>query len=179
MDTPEAPPEFRAAFYEASGSTLRAWVYVERTFVDYLEALLGVDVHRARLLWAQMPNFRARRELLASLAETYCHGGALITFRGHLRRAKTLSENRNDLAHAFADLDWKRNRVFFFQDRSGGEDGFQFLKRDKPVAIKNIAGWASAMAQLRNELIDELPHFRFSLVPSPKMFVGRLDGPIP
>ena len=81
------------------GRVVRCWADLENTLHNWVSYLLGVDQFRGRLIWASMPNFRARRTFLLRLAETFLDDTTLPEFRALLKRAKALSQNRNMLAH--------------------------------------------------------------------------------
>lgn len=53
-------------YYRVAGTIIRNRALLELTLVFYLMIFLGMnDQFRARLIWASLPNFQARRKLLA------------------------------------------------------------------------------------------------------------------
>ena len=64
-----------------------------------IEWLIGTDQFRSRILFASLPNFRARRELIIRLGESYLPEEILPQFRRLMRRLKNLGTKRNKLAH--------------------------------------------------------------------------------
>lgn len=84
----------------AIGRAMRAWASLETVLMFQFEALLRVDQFRARIVWHALPNMRARRDLLQSLADTYLDDTHRKEYRKIMNRLLKLSEIRNMLAHS-------------------------------------------------------------------------------
>jgi hypothetical protein len=140
------------AFYIAFANVMREWVSLENVFALLLTSFLQTDQFRARIVWNAMPNWRARRELLSRLGETYIDEEALPAWRKLMKRAKTLGENRNKLAHLSTGLDPESGKVVMMGDAADSEYGFIFLARED-LDLNNIAGWPTAINKLTLDLM--------------------------
>lgn len=94
-----------ATFYRVAGEIIREWAELEVAFEWNLNALLGTTEFRSRVIWASLPNFRARWQLISRLAETFADDSLLPEYRNLLKRVKKMAGNRNTLAHC---LGWRR-----------------------------------------------------------------------
>src|SRR5262249_4336839 len=98
-----------------------------------------------------MPNFRARRELVARLGETYLDPSILPQFRALLRRLKKLGSKRNALAHCAMHANISGNHLIFrdaFTNAMNG--GLEFTT--EPITNKEILDLAMALDQLASDL---------------------------
>lgn len=111
-DESKANPEY----VEAVGKIIINWAVLEFVLVTYLSAILKVDGFRARVIWASMPNLRARCTLLRRLADTFVDDAALPEFRKLSKRITKLGANRNLVAHAKAIHNPSPKHITLVQD---------------------------------------------------------------
>jgi hypothetical protein len=157
MATPS--PERLARYYIAVGKAIRSWATFEQTLVLILHWFLNTDQFRARIVWAQMANFRARRNLLDSLAATYLDAEPLRQFQRLSRRAKTLGDKRNMLAHSVGILDVKSGQPFFMRDKQDEHLGFDFLATEQ-FSLENVESWSTAIDVLTSDFMSSAGTWR-------------------
>lgn len=164
MAESKATPEKVQALKIATSDVIREWASLEMTLSLVLSGLLKTDQFRARVVWSSLANWRARRELLLRLGNTFLDESALPQWRGLLKRAKTLGEKRNELAHMGCGIDPKTGKVTFIGDGTDDELGFNFLIQ-KRYDLNNVLGWAPAI----QTLMSDVATFQAALHTSPKM----------
>ncbi|NUJ81172.1 hypothetical protein HUN39_14240 [Methylocystis sp. FS] len=114
-------------FFVAVGRAIREWAELEAALSLTLAALLGVDQYRARVIWMSMINLQARLTLLNRLAGAFLGEPQRVNFQELIKRAETLAEVRNLLAHAHGGVDHKTARVGFLRDAKNEALGVDFL----------------------------------------------------
>ena len=166
-----------ATFYHAAGEVIREWAELEVAFEWHLAGLLCTESFRSRIVWASLPNFRARHQLISRLAETFVDDSILPKYRNLLKRIKKAAANRNTIAHCFGGLDGKPNHVVFLYDQDEEEQGYNFVG-SQVVHIENIKDWARNVQALRGEILDLYKELDGKLHTLPKMHrVRRGDHP--
>ncbi len=102
-----------AHFHQLTGEAIRLWADVEGDLWWLVQAFLGVDQFRARIVIASIIGARAKREFVSRLAETYLDDKLLPDLRSLLKRMGRLSTTRNSLAHGriFINYDGGQNFV--------------------------------------------------------------------
>lgn len=138
----KSTPERRAAFHRALGHFFTEWATLEIVLCGHLSAFLETDQFKARVVWASLPNWRARRELLARLAESYLKEHDLPAYRQFLKRAKGLGERRNAFAHRISGVDSETGKIFVMGDINHEEFGFLFFEPTF-YDLTNVENWAN------------------------------------
>lgn len=141
-----------ATYHFHVGAVMRAWAHLEFTLLFYLQILLDADQFRARIVWDSLPNFRARRNLIGRLAETFVSDAAVrVDFQKIMVRMKKLAKNRNALAHSIGGNVDSRSRIVFLVDGGDERGPFRFAERRR-VQVNSIRQWHEEMQALRSEM---------------------------
>ena len=172
MTFSDEPPASQAPLNQAVGAFFRQWATLETVLCTHLEALLQAEHFRARIVWSAMPNWRARRDLLARLAETYLAEEELPAYRSLLRRAKGLGENRNALAHRMSGVDAESGKIFIMGDAGHDDYGMEFLRTDF-YDLTNVQNWAKDT----HRLLQDLSAVTLSVNASSRMHLALRDDP--
>ena len=172
MTFSDETPASQAPLNQAVGAFFRQWATLETVLCTHLEALLQAEHFRARIVWSAMPNWRARRDLLARLAETYLAEEELPAYRSLLRRAKGLGENRNALAHRMSGVDAESGKIFIMGDAGHDDYGMEFLRTDF-YDLTNVQNWAKDT----HRLLQDLSAVPLSVNASSRMHLALRDDP--
>jgi hypothetical protein len=148
------------------------WASLESVLCSHLEAFLRVEHFRARIVWSAMPNWRARRELLVRLAETYLAEDQLPAYRALIKRTKGIGENRNALAHRTSGVHQESGKIMVMGDAGHGDYGMEFLRTDF-YDLTNVQNWARDTERLRSDLAM----FPLSVNTSSRMHLALRDDP--
>jgi len=154
MTEPEpSSPDQVARFHLLVGEIVRTWATFESTLWLIVQALLGIDQFRARIIMASLPNLRAQREFIIRLGETYLDDSVLPHFRSLMRRIKKLAARRNALAHS--PMSHENNETYrIFRDVFNIEqDGGLGFSSDK-ISNKEIAQLIAAIQTLQSDVIQ-------------------------
>jgi hypothetical protein len=140
-------------FHRLTGEAIRLWANIETHLSTFVGMILDVDQFRARIVMGTILGSRARREFVTRLAETYVDPASLPTFRGLMRRLKTLAQTRNTLAHTpmHVNVDGRENLVMgdvFSEAMDGGLD-FDF----HPFPLNDLRVFVRALEVLQGELM--------------------------
>lgn len=172
--------EMRSRFETAVGAIIREWAALETAMAMSLEALVGCDQFRARAIWLALPNYNARRKLIASLVTTYVHPTDAKKYSNLLRRTGKLAHNRNLIAHAGFVTDEGKTIRFVYDDNANTELEMNFACQEAH-SITNIENWPKDIKTLWGEWIAlsaSLKPLRISALPkmhreAPQMKDGR------
>jgi len=134
------------------GRVILNWTIIEVTLVGHLSIMAGTEQFRSRVIWASMPNLRARCTLLNHLAGTFVDESVLPQYRRLLKRVGRLGSRRNILAHSLNFTNVEPGKVTFVQDVPSEELGFDFVGR-KDFQFENIKSWADAIKALHLDLV--------------------------
>lgn len=167
-DRPRSEEDMR--FELAAARTILCWNECEVHLIFYLQALLGVDQFRARVIWTSLPTFDARRKLLVRLSETFTPKDTHASFQKLLNRCSKMSQNRNRLAHGFGGYSPDKKKVMFFGDTKDSEIGTDFLNF-KTYDLTNIEGWPRAIRDLIKDLMEYLEQYSDQVSASSRMHV--------
>lgn len=103
-------------FHRLCGMVVRSWAQLEFSLFTLVARLLQIDQFRARVVLTSLSGFRAKRELISRLGETFLDEENLPQFRRLIRRLRRLAPSRNVVAHSLIV--------------GGGEDGERQIMDD-------------------------------------------------
>ena len=160
------------------GRIIRIWSNVDFHLMLILAGIVcNPDLARARIIWASMMNFRAKRELIVRLGESYLPEKSLERFRALMAQVKHLSEKRNMIAHDRVLGPWE-DPISFHNDQDPTQPNT--FGRFSNVQRGNLKSWIKELEDLANALL----RFHGEIVTSPLLEKPRLlpeqpDDPSP
>lgn len=132
------------------GQIITDWAHTEGMLCFPFSALLRCNFDKGRIVLAGLLNFRAKRQLILRLGNSYLMDEDLPWFNAMMGRVKHLSEKRNLVAH---------RRPYHI-----GRGTFRYFNDDEPtqpntfgtytdVQTGNLRTWAKDIASLNHELL--------------------------
>jgi len=139
----------RELAYEV-GQVILAWSEAEWRLIWLLSAALNCDVNRGRIVWASSTSFRAKRDLLTRLGETYFVDTLLPEFRDIMAKVKHLSEKRNALAH---DRSYHLQGATFTFMNDQDPTQPETFGRSRTIQVGTVRVWAKEIRQLDQQIM--------------------------
>lgn len=159
------------AVEQAYGAIIRAWASLETLLVLYLQTFSGMNNYKARIAWATLPNFQARKRLLNRYAENYLEGQTLRKYQAIMKRTGRLAEKRNMIAHSPSAYSPKDKQVYFMRlDRDNGEGNTFVFHENHWETLNNVRNWSRAIQRLVKDAMALRSELHRQLLTSPKMY---------
>jgi hypothetical protein len=165
---PDDPDEQEQAFFLATGHVIREWAELEIFLLWFLTQLLQIDEFRARIIWGNLPNIRARVLLLRRLGGTFVDDSVLPEFTKILDRIEKLAGKRNILAHCLGGVHTETKKVVFVQDQPDPDFGVDFVG-ERQFDLSNVLNWPDDIIRLRNDMMLTLKMVQRATHALPKM----------